>query len=151
MHLLVTFSPVNCLIMHGVRQTKWATDSLSRTLAPCSIAPNVLTIAFILQHKWQAVYSSMEYRLRSFLSTPHLYLCNTAKSNYLLRQVRTSVRPSVCLSVRMEQRGSHSTNFDQILYLSSFRKLVQKIQVSLKSDDNNGYLTRRRFHVYDNI
>jgi hypothetical protein len=32
-----------------------------------------------------------------------------------------------------------------------FRKSVHTIQVSLKSDSNNGYVTWRRFHVYDNI
>ena len=44
--------------------------------------------------------------------------------------VRPSVRPSVCLSVRTEQLGSHWTDFDKIGYLSIFRKSVQKIQVS---------------------
>ena len=37
----------------------------------------------------------------------------------------------------MEQLGSHRTDFHEILYLSIFRKSVQKIQVSLKSDKNN--------------
>ena len=43
------------------------------------------------------------------------------------------VRPSV----RMEQLVSHCTDVHEILYLSSFRK----IQVSLKSVKNNGYVT----------
>ena len=30
-------------------------------------------------------------------------------------------------------------------------KVVEKIQVSLKSDKNNVYYTWRRFHIYDNI
>jgi hypothetical protein len=47
-----------------------------------------------------------------------------------------SVRPFV----RKEQLGSHYTGFDEILYLSFFRKCVEKIQVSLKSDKNNGDL-----------
>jgi hypothetical protein len=37
----------------------------------------------------------------------------------------TSVRPSV----RMEQLGSHKTDFSDILYLRIFRKSVAKIQV----------------------
>jgi hypothetical protein len=41
-----------------------------------------------------------------------------------------SVRPSA----RMEQLGSYLTNFHQIWYLSSFRKSVEKIHVSLKPD-----------------
>jgi len=30
-------------------------------------------------------------------------------------------------------------------------KTVQKIQVSLKSDKNNGYFTRRPIYIYDHI
>jgi hypothetical protein len=43
--------------------------------------------------------------------------------------------------VRMEQLGSHWTDFHEILYLNIFRKSAEKIQVSLKSDKNNGYFT----------
>jgi hypothetical protein len=32
-----------------------------------------------------------------------------------------------------------------------FRNYVEKIQVLLKYDKNNGYFTWRRFHIYDNI
>ena len=56
-----------------------------------------------------------------------------------------TVRASVCHSVRMKQLGFHWTDFDEILYVSFIRKSVEKIQVSLKSDNNNGYFTRRRF------
>jgi len=48
-----------------------------------------------------------------------------------------SARPSV----RMEQLGSHWTDFHEIWHLSVFRKSVEKIQVSLKSDKNKGNLT----------
>ena len=48
---------------------------------------------------------------------------------------------SVCLSVRMEQLDSQGTDFDEICYLFIFRNSVEKIQVSLKSDKNNGYCT----------
>jgi hypothetical protein len=48
---------------------------------------------------------------------------------------------SIRLSVRMEQLGSRWTDSYGILYLSIFRKSVEKIQVSLKSDKNNGYFT----------
>ena len=53
--------------------------------------------------------------------------------------VSSPVRPSV----HMEQLGSHLTDFNEIWYVSSFRKCVEKIQVSLKSDKNNGYFTWR--------
>ena len=50
---------------------------------------------------------------------------------------------SVCLPFRMEQLGSHWTDFHEIWYLNIFRTFVEKIQVSLKSDKSNGYFTRR--------
>jgi hypothetical protein len=46
---------------------------------------------------------------------------------------------SVRLSVRMKQLGSHWADFHEIWYLSIFGKCVEKIEVSLKSDKNNGY------------
>ena len=44
------------------------------------------------------------------------------------------VRPSV----RMEQLGSHWTNFHDVLYEYFFKSCREKIEVSLKSDNNNG-------------
>jgi hypothetical protein len=41
----------------------------------------------------------------------------------------------------MEQLGSHCTDFDETLYLRLLRKSGEKIQISLKSDKNNGYFT----------
>jgi hypothetical protein len=55
-----------------------------------------------------------------------------AKSDYELRHV--------CPSVRVEQLGSHWKDFHEIGYLGFFRKSVEKIQVSLKSDKNNSTL-----------
>jgi hypothetical protein len=48
-----------------------------------------------------------------------------------------SIRPSD----RMEQLGSHWTKFDKTCYLGFFRKSVEKIKVSFKSDKNSGYFT----------
>ena len=49
----------------------------------------------------------------------------------------------------MEQLDFHWTDVDEISYLGFSWKSVEKIQVLLKSDKNNGYFTWRRFHVYD--
>jgi hypothetical protein len=38
-----------------------------------------------------------------------------------------------------------------LIFEVSSEKSVEKIQVSLKSNENNGYLTWRRFHIYDDI
>jgi hypothetical protein len=40
--------------------------------------------------------------------------------------------------VRLEQLGCPWTDFHEIWYLNIFRKSVEKIQVLLKSDKNNG-------------
>jgi hypothetical protein len=65
--------------------------------------------------------------------------------------VRLSVRRSVRLCICTEQLGSHQTDFDETWHLSFFRKSVEKIYVSLKSDKNNGYFTRRSLDIFDNI
>ena len=52
-----------------------------------------------------------------------------------------SLCPSVCLSVRMEQLGSHWADFHEIRYLKTLRKSVGEILVWLKSDKTNGYST----------
>jgi hypothetical protein len=49
-----------------------------------------------------------------------------------------SVRPSARPPARMEQLGSHKTDFYEIWYLSIFRKSVEKVQFRLK---NNGCFT----------
>jgi hypothetical protein len=49
----------------------------------------------------------------------------------------------------MEHLSSHWTNFREILYLDIFRGTAEKIQVSLKSDKNNGYMmTNTNFWSY---
>ena len=59
-----------------------------------------------------------------------------------LRKATASFVRSVCPSVRTEQLGSHWANYlNEILYLSIFRKSVEKIQALLKSDKNSGYFT----------
>jgi hypothetical protein len=60
-----------------------------------------------------------------------------------LRKATISFVVCVCLSVRMEQLGFHRTDFREILYFRIFRKSIKKIQVSFKSDKNNGYFTWR--------
>ena len=51
----------------------------------------------------------------------------------------------------MKQLGSYLKDFHKILYLKIFRKAVEKIQVSLKSEKNKGYFTRRAIYIFDHI
>jgi hypothetical protein len=48
------------------------------------------------------------------------------------------LRQSVCRSVRTEQLGPSVDSYYEISYWNIFRNSVEKIQVSLKSDKNNG-------------
>jgi hypothetical protein len=54
---------------------------------------------------------------------------------------KTDYSFQVRLWVRMEKLGSHWTEFHEIWYLKIFGKSVEKIQISFKSYENNGYFT----------
>jgi hypothetical protein len=58
---------------------------------------------------------------------------------------------SVCPSVRMEQFGSHEMDFYKIWYVRIFRNSVETVEVLIKPDKNNGYITCIFMHTYDNI
>jgi hypothetical protein len=96
-------------------------------------------------------FKQLEFLGSHIYSTSLIILGALAKLRKVTISFVMSVRPVVRLSARMEKLGSHWTDFDKIWYLRLFRKPVDKIQVSLKSDKNNGYFTSRRFHIYDNI
>jgi hypothetical protein len=68
-----------------------------------------------------------------------------AKSGYQLRQVCLSVCPSAWNNSAPKERIF--MKFD----IWGFFKSVEKIQVSLKSDKNNGYFTLRPMYIYDNV
>ena len=79
-----------------------------------------------------------------------LFLGEVAK----LRKVAINIIMSVCLSVLPSgwnisaSTGQVFKKFDiQLL----FRKLVEKIHVSIISDKNNRYFTRISTYIYDNI
>jgi hypothetical protein len=48
----------------------------------------------------------------------------------------------------MEQFGSHWTDFHENVYLRIFRKFVEKIQVSLKTDKNTRYFIWRPIYMF---
>jgi hypothetical protein len=69
---------------------------------------------------------------------------------FLCAFVKLSCLP-VSPSLSMEQLGSNGTDFNEIWYLSTFRKSVDIFQVSLRSVKNNGWFTWRPMHIYGNI
>ena len=59
---------------------------------------------------------------------------------------------SVCRSILpTEPLGSHWTDSHEIWYLSMFREIFKKIQISLKSDKNNRYFTWWSMYIFDHI
>jgi hypothetical protein len=58
-----------------------------------------------------------------------------------------SVRSYLC----SEDLGFHSMGLIEIGYFSAFRKSIEKIQISLKSDKIDGYFTCKPMYIYDNI
>jgi hypothetical protein len=93
-----------------------------------------------------------------YSSVLHLYIpsCSSVIKTFLVafakfRKATSSFVVSVLPSVRREQLCSHWTNLHEIRYLMIFIKSVEKIQVSLKSDKNNGNLTRRPLDIFDHM
>jgi len=74
----------------------------------------------------------------------------------IFRRIRTIAKSGfqfrhVCPSVRTEQLGPHWTHIHEILCLYIFRKLIEKIQFSLKSDESDGYFTWRTICIFSHI
>jgi hypothetical protein len=52
-------------------------------------------------------------------------------------------------SARIEQLGSHWTDLHEVCCLKMFLTSVERGEVTLKSDKDNGYFTRRPVFIYD--
>jgi len=89
--------------------------------------------------RWNRPVLCWNYEAYVMDSWRNFFIVTSAKLRKPTISFVMSVRPSMCLSVRMEQLGSNWANFHGILYLRIFRKF----QVPLKSDKNNGYCTWR--------
>jgi hypothetical protein len=79
----------------------------------------------------------------------HILLISSFLSAFAkLRIVTISYVMFVRLSVHVEQLGFHWMDFNEIWYLSVFRKHVEKMQVLLKSDKNKVYFTWRPMYIF---
>jgi hypothetical protein len=100
---------------------------------------------------WKEVESIFLKSLTSNVMEIHFLkrVCRIAKRNYLFHHV---CLPSVCPSVLLST-WNNSAPTGRILMKFNiwifFRKSVKKIQISLKSDKNNGYIIWRPIHIYD--
>ena len=94
--------------------------------------------------KWR----SLHYRYRQ-------HEASISWNQLVFRRVRKIMKDNYLLSARtsvhMEQLGYQWTDFHEIRCLSMFRNNVAKIQVSLKSEKNNGYFTWRQIDIFDRI
>ena len=119
----------------------------------CSFCRTYLTYVQNVQnasHPWHSGYA--EHKLLHYV----VKLCvQDAGFIFLVRRVRKVAKSDwyllyVCLSVRMEELGSHWKDFHEAWYLGIFRKSVEEIQVPSKSD-NNQYFTWRPMYIVYNI
>ena len=89
--------------------------------------------------------SNKNGELRSLQASGHFLARSQNYENRLLAlpclPACLSFCPSVRPSARMEQLGFHCTDFCEISHSKVFRKPLEKIQVLLKSDKNNGYVS----------
>jgi hypothetical protein len=120
-------------------------------LSSWSLLPLMLRVICVMQHRGTATYFTgvggfVEFSRSSNPLTVFRCVRKIAESNYYLLLFSLHVRPSV----RMEQLGSHWTDFHEIWNLCIFWKYVKEIQVSLKSDKNYGYLWRP-IYINENI
>jgi hypothetical protein len=80
-------------------------------------------------------YSTAQLHILQEIVFRHIHKTETWASNVICLYI--------CPSFSMEQLDSHWMHYHKIWYLRIFWKSVEKIQVSLKSDVNNGYFTWR--------
>jgi hypothetical protein len=129
------FVPVICEPPCTILNTLFS-NTVSLRYSPWYDRPSFTPIQFCI---FQSLYSQITMRKIKGYS-PAFFSGAFAK----LRKETNSVmpvRPSVRLPLDVFW-------WNLILDFSFFRKSVQKIQVSLKSDENNVYFTWRCFHIY---
>ena len=105
------------------------------------------TVEHELHNRCRVLTALVNFKLLRFKTVINFY----ARSQNCERRLSATSCLLVCPSVRMEQLGSHWADFHEIRYQSIFRKYVEKVQVSLKSDKNNAYFTWRPIHISDRI
>ena len=74
-----------------------------------------------------------------------------SKARSTLRVGWCSAQGKFPVSVRVEQLGSHRTNFHEVSYISIFWKSIEKVLVLLKSDKNDGYFIWRPICIFYHI
>jgi hypothetical protein len=120
----------------------WLCPTRRRT--PCKV--NVYCLGAkteIKRFRHKTLFRTNKILMRIYEQTVFRRVRKIAKSDYHLRHFC----PSVCPSLR--NRRLPMDGFSLIWYLNIFRKSVHKIQVSLKSDKHNGYITWTPIYAYE--
>ena len=110
---------------------------------------------WLTSHRGITLQNSLVYRQPGLIPKNSVFLSHRCDFEWRARNLRKAtvsfvislVRPSL----RIQQLVSHWTGFPIMWHWSIFRKSIEKIQVSLKSDKNNGYFTWRHILIYDSI
>ena len=151
--VMMSRSFVRNIIHHHLSQGK---HPIKIMVKPCQFGDRskMYTRAIVAYiHPQNDSLNMVEYFLRNCFQPVKSFSARySGLPNFLARSQNCEKRLlASCPSVRMEQLGSLWTGFDETWYLRLFRKSVEKIQISLKSDKNNGYFTRRRFDIFSDI
>jgi len=77
------------------------------------------------------------------------YLTQSSRFHACSNYCESRLLASSCLSVRVQQIGSHWLDFHENWYLRIVRKYVEKIKFCLKSENNQGYFKLMRMYIYD--
>jgi hypothetical protein len=106
------------------------------------------------------VHRHLKLRCLTFGLTPFGWLQSltqlpTSEGNIIFRRFRKIAKTIsfvmyVLLSIHIKELASRWMGFRENLYLIIFLISVEKIQISLKSNNNYGYFTRRPMHIYQN-
>jgi len=97
------------------------------------------------------INSEMQFLLLSFLAS-HLSLQKAILLRWFQKSCEKQLLASSCLSGWLSTwnySSSHWTDFHDIWCSNIFRKSVEKIQVLLKSNKNDRYLSWRPMYIYD--
>ena len=140
----LTFSVWSKLMPHTVRFSNQNFESLS------DISPLCYTLLYSHLRKIRCYHYACstaheKFFINQFSPALSLFIhspFDTTKRFFIRRRAVAKLRQvaiSFVTSVRREL-GSHWTDFYEIWYLNIFQNLSRKIQVSLNSDKDNGYL-----------
>jgi len=102
----------------------------------------------VLYRTWKGIFDICLYFRHSEVRVCEILLLGSFAK---LRKAAVWFAMSVCLSIRPHGTAWIPLNGFSWKLLSTFLKFVEKVEISLKSDKNNGYFAWRPIYVFDHI